>query len=93
MSELRKSWIQCGQPRGNFYPSYTLYKNPKCAFRKKHRFYVGQYLSNLDYEIDKTAEIDSNQFWKLVKTRRKRSNSRAGQKLNLTVLCIGIPII
>ena len=27
MSELRKAWIQCGQPRGHSFPSYTLYKN------------------------------------------------------------------
>ena len=82
MSELRKTWIHCGQPRGNSYSSYTLYKNAKCAFRKQHRLCVNNYLSTLDYEIDKTAEIDSNQFWKLVSSRRKRSNSRAGAEIN-----------
>ena len=81
MKDRRNMWLKDGRPRDSNVLSYKYYKMSKRNFRKLHRYYVDLYLTNLDREIDKTAELEKNQFWKLVNKRRKRSNTRAGSEI------------
>ena len=81
MKYRRNIWLNDGRPRNKDISSYQYYKTAKHNFRKLHRHYVNIYLSKLDMEIDKTAELDKEQFWKIVNNRRKRSNTRAGSEI------------
>ena len=80
MTEYRTVWINDDRPRGNNYKSYKLYKIAKSKFRKLHRYHAQLYLNKLDEEIDRTAEIDQTQFWKLINKRRK-SKSQTGAEI------------
>ena len=73
MKYLRYVWLQNGRPRESDKTSYKENKHAKCEFRKLHSKAVAIYLKELDEQINAAAEIDSKQFWRLIKS--KRSNS------------------
>ena len=82
MRDKRRNWIRDGRPRGVQYLTYREYKTAKTLFRAHHRRCAENYLTELNMEIDKAAEIDSAVFWKKVNNRRKMSHTSAGSALN-----------
>ncbi|XP_053398165.1 uncharacterized protein LOC128556626 [Mercenaria mercenaria] len=88
MKSFRESWCRDGRPRNEASISYANYKNSKRVFRRMHRICIENYLTSIDQELDKTAEIDSDQFWKLVRHRKKKSQSKmsSGIKFHDTVV-------
>ncbi len=80
MKVKRREWMACGRPRGGEHLSYSEYKDAKRKFRYCHRLCTEAYCDRLDAEIDKTAEMDSNQFWKLIRRRRK-TTMEAGSEI------------
>lgn len=46
-----------------------------------YRNIVRSYLIEMDNEINETAELDKNQFWKLVNSKRKNTNSKSGAEM------------
>ena len=75
MKYLRYVWLQNGRPRDSDETSYKEYKHAKCEFRKLHRKAVAMYLKELDEQINAAAEIDSKQFWRLIKSKRSKSTT------------------
>ena len=75
MTVKRSVWIFEGRPRGNGYNSYRQYKEAKRIFRQYHRKCTENYLKNLNDEIDRAAEVNSEYFWKLV--NKRKSNNKA----------------
>ena len=49
-----------------------MYKASQTIFRKIHRITVQTYLSSLEREINTAAEIDNNEFWKLINRRKNK---------------------
>ena len=68
---LRRIWINLGRLRGNEHESYRNYKAAKRYFRCKQRLAFNQYVNHMFDELNKTAQSNLNQFWKLVKRRKK----------------------
>ena len=66
LTVLRNVWCSNGRPRLTDNVYCKDYKEAKHAFRRLHRIAVNAYLSKQDSEHDKTAEVDSNRFWKIV---------------------------
>ncbi|MES9879758.1 MAG: reverse transcriptase family protein [Sedimenticola sp.] len=81
MKNLRMQWISDGRPRGDNYPSYVNYKEAKRSFRNLHRRQVDNYLTNINSEIDASAEFDRNYFWRLVNARRNKSCASPGVEM------------
>ena len=84
MRGKRREWIRNGRPRGMQNISYKEYKTAKTLFRAHHRRCAENYLTELNLEIDKAAEIDSAVFWKKVNNRRKTSHTSAGSEINFS---------
>ena len=76
MKALRSVWINEGRPRGDWSPSYREYKNAKAAFKRLHREAVCDYMINLEKELDEAAELDNDEFWRLI--NRRKSKTRTG---------------
>ena len=76
MREERQKWKVNGQPRAVIHPSFYHYKEAKRLFRRKHRFYAEQYLSSLNEEFDKSADVDPETFWKLYNKRTVKTTSQ-----------------
>ena len=87
MKEKRRLWCREGRPRDITNLFYIEYKNAKRDFKRLHNYHVNQYLRQLDHEIDKTAEADSEKFWKIVNSRKNstKCSSGAGIKFNDTI--------
>ena len=81
MKLYRSAWIKYGKPRQPNQTTYTDYKRAKRCFRQCHRKHVHAYLQGQIEEIDRLAEVDSAHFWRLVKARRKESNSSPGSEM------------
>ena len=64
MKQLRAIWCREGRPRENdvHNDAYCNYKAAKARFRRLHRKHVAEYMSQLDSELDRTAELDSYSF-------------------------------
>ena len=88
MRLVRRQWCNAGRPRQCLKVSYRQYKAAKCDFKRLHRKVVSEYLKSLNDDIDRSAEINSCRFWKLVNARRKgnRSNIGAGIKFDNEVI-------
>jgi hypothetical protein len=71
MINKRHIWINNKRPRDKNTKSYRDYKQSKSNFRRHHRVQVTEYLRQTEADLDKYAEIDSIQFWKIIKSRRK----------------------
>ena len=71
----RNKWLNENRPRGAQFKSYAEYKQTKSEFRRRHRECVVDYMKSMEAELDKSAEIDSNAFWKIVNKRRKKSTT------------------
>ncbi|XP_053383874.1 uncharacterized protein LOC128550036 [Mercenaria mercenaria] len=75
----RWSWILAGGYRyGN---EFTEYKAAKKHFRYLHRMKVSNFIAKTHEEIDKSAEVDSAYFWRLINNRKKLSNTASGSEL------------
>ncbi|KAH3833945.1 hypothetical protein DPMN_107261 [Dreissena polymorpha] len=75
MSLVRREWCRQGRPRDATGQAFSAYKTAKREFRRLHRKCLNIYLSNLNNEIDRMAEVDSHKFWKMVNARRNRNRS------------------
>lgn len=62
--------------------SYCQYKNANRTFRRLFRRCSKDTLSALDRDIDRETELDSVQFWKMVKSMLKPNNTGAGAAIN-----------
>lgn len=84
MLEAHRAWCCTARPRNQDNVYFRQYKAAKLIFRKLHRLAIHRYIAKQYDEIDKTAEVDSNLFWKMVNSRRKckQTASRAGIKFN-----------
>ena len=65
--------MQNGRPRNSDETSYKEYIHAKCEFQKVQRKVVTMYLKELDEQINAAAEIDSKQFWRLIKPDGSKS--------------------
>ena len=75
MKEVRIEWLHHGCPRhGNV---FTRLKTAKRFFRNVHRKTVELYFV---HEIDKAAEINQSQFWRLVNAKRNVSERCPGSE-------------
>ena len=81
MTHIRSIWILDNKPRSNQSQSYIANKDAKNIFRKCHRQSVENYLVTLNQEIDESAELDSSTFWKLLKLRKPKSCTSAGNEM------------
>ena len=81
MKQQRWHWIESGRSRDPYNMFYRSYKQSKCKFRNMHRKCASNYLQKLNDDIDRAAELNITDFWKLVNARRNRSNVRAGVEL------------
>ena len=82
MSLVRREWCRQGRPRDATDQAFSAYKTAKREFRRLHRKCVNIYLSNLNNEIDRMAEVDSHKFWKMVNARRNRNRSSLSSGIN-----------
>ena len=80
MKQLRVIWCTEGRPRENdiHNDAYSNHKAAKARFRRLHRKHVAKYMSQLDSELDRTAERDYYRFWRMVKSRRKNTSENLG---------------
>ena len=80
MKQLRAIWCREGRPRENdvHNDAYCNYKAAKARFRRLYRKLVAEYVSQLDSELDRTAELDYYRFWRIVKSRRKNTSENLG---------------
>lgn len=81
MKLMRNRWISDGRPRGDNTPSYVNYKEAKRSFRNIHRQRVENYLTDINSDIDTSAEFDRNYFWRLVNSRRNKSCTSPGVEM------------
>ena len=81
MRLVRRQWCNAGRPRECLNVSYRQHKAAKCDFRRLHRKVVFEYLKSLNDDIDRSAEIHSCSFWKLVNARRKGNRSNIGAEI------------
>ena len=75
MRQNRQIWISDGKPRSVNYISYREYKNAKREFRKLHRQCASNYLKKVDEDIDNSAGMDSDYFWKLINSRKNNNSN------------------
>ena len=82
MNSRRCEWLNENRPRNDQCPSYRNYKASKNNFRNTHRVTVQAYLSSLEQKIDTAAEMDNNEFWKLINRRKKNKKTETTFKMN-----------
>ena len=70
---LRSNWILDNRPRTTQSYTYNAYKAAKNTFRNCNRQATENYLISLNEEIDRSAELDSATFWKLLKMRKNKT--------------------
>ena len=56
----------------------VIIRQQRARFRRLHRKHVAEYMSQLDSELDRTAERDSYRFLRKVKSRRKNTSENLG---------------
>jgi hypothetical protein len=77
MKLLRQEWCRQGRPRNTTNPGHSKYKAAKPKFRRLHRLRVNEYLLELNSEIERTAEVDSVKFLKMINRRKKNRSSQS----------------
>ena len=77
MRRRRAEWCRDGRPRGREHPSYRDYKDCKRGFRRLLRTAFKTHMNSLNPDIDNSAEINSNDFWKQVTKRRSVYNKNS----------------
>jgi hypothetical protein len=82
MSKTRLLWLKENRPRGNEHNTYREYKKAKYKFRKIHREAVQTHIEKQERDIDTAAEIDNNEFWRLVNKNRKRRKHQTTFEMN-----------
>jgi hypothetical protein len=70
MRQKRDTWCREGRPRNPANKAFYEYKSSKRIFRNLHRKCISVFEINNNEEINKTAELDKDQFWKLVNKKR-----------------------
>ena len=92
MMNIRSKWILDNRPRSNNSQTYKAYKHAKNKFRNCHRQAAENYLVTLNQEIDESAEVDSSTFWKLLKLRKPKSCTSAGNEIKFDDTIIRDPV-
>lgn len=77
-----KRWALRNSGRNRPGVTFEQYKNEKRDYRRSHRECVKQNLAAEHLEIDKTAELHCDQFWRIVNRRCKGASSVAGPEIN-----------
>ena len=92
MIHIRSKWILDNIPRFKQSHSYMAYKEAKNIFRNYHRQATENYLIPLNQEIDESAELDSSTFWKLLKLRKTKSCTTAGNEIKFNDTIVRDPV-
>ncbi|KAK3106167.1 hypothetical protein FSP39_014105 [Pinctada imbricata] len=71
--EMRRVWLQAGQPRGMNYVEYANYKRAKRKFRNCQKTASDEYMTRTMQDIDQAAGCDIRLFWKLVKGQKPKT--------------------
>ena len=66
-----RDWVLAGRPRNSDHPLYIRYKTDKKIFHSAVKRLSKEYEENEILEVIKSAEINRNSFWRLIKTARK----------------------
>jgi len=74
MRQNRSQWCRAGRPRNKTNTEYMSYKAAKRDFRRAHRKAASEHMRQLNRNIDESAEMNTNDFWKQVNTRRTTYN-------------------
>jgi hypothetical protein len=82
MSEKRMLWLNANRPRGNENQIFRDYKLAKTNFRRVHREIVQKHIESTEAEIDTAAELDNNEFWRLINQKRKPLKFDATLEMN-----------
>ncbi|XP_053388470.1 uncharacterized protein LOC128551599, partial [Mercenaria mercenaria] len=82
MSIKRTLWLNENRPRYENCTSFKEYKDSKRMFRTLHRKVVQQYVEKVETEIDTAAEIDNNEFWRLINKERKKNRTSPVFEMN-----------
>ena len=80
MKSARQEWLRSGCLR--FGPSFVKLKSLKRLFRFKHRKAAENYFHKLYDDIDRNIELDQEQFWCLVNSKRKTLNTSPGAEID-----------
>ena len=62
-------------PRGHHHPSYLLYKEAKTQFRRQQRQHIVTNQNKVFDDLNKAADVDHRQFWKLLSKNTDRKYS------------------
>ncbi|MES9903946.1 MAG: reverse transcriptase family protein [Sedimenticola sp.] len=81
MKSERILWINSGRPRAATSIVYRNYKESKRIFRKKLRLLAHEFQRQEYENIDKLAELDQKQFWKLVNSKRANKRGNPGKEM------------
>ncbi|KAH3801494.1 hypothetical protein DPMN_155146 [Dreissena polymorpha] len=74
MRQNRSQWCRAGRIRNKTNTEYMSYKAAKRGFRRAHRKAASEHMRQLNREIDESEELNTNDFWKQVNTRRTTYN-------------------
>ena len=72
---LRRTWISEDRPQGHHHPSYLLYKEAKTQFRRQQRQHIVTNQNKVFDDLNKTADVNYRQFWKLLHKNTDRKSS------------------
>lgn len=77
LKQCRTNWLGHGRPRQSS-KHFTTYKEAKREFQRLHWHFGKEFLKQQTDELDKSAEIDRDYFWRTVKSKPKGKSMRAG---------------
>ncbi|XP_053395834.1 uncharacterized protein LOC128555985 [Mercenaria mercenaria] len=91
IKQSREKWLNAGRPKtGNVL--FSEYKQAKKKFRKVHRLNVQKFLEMQNDELDKSAEIDHDLFWRIVNSKRKGKGTKAGCEIQFNNIVYRDPV-
>ena len=71
---LRRTWSSEDRARGRHHPSYLLYKEAKTQFRRQQRQHIVTNQNKVFGDLNKAADVDYRQFWKLLRKNTGRNS-------------------
>ncbi len=72
MRNTRRQWVSDSKPRGNSSDTYVAYKDSKREFRRVHRQAKRAKKRDVLKELEQSAEVDINTFYKTVRKQRRQ---------------------
>lgn len=87
VKQLRKIWIQNGQPRGREHQCFSNYKNAKQEFRKAQRRAIYEEDTTCQKHLEEQYDVDRSRFFKNISCMRKK-NTAAKNILEIDGNCV-----